>query len=302
MKSRLLALPLCLLCAAGAAATLERSPRAGSKVPGIFPVYEAGGRWMVVERPGAKRLVRRGTELLVIGSKGVERFHAAQSTRTYLAACEGPKPVPTTAFLLSAGSARSFAKVGTPVIAIFLKKGAKVDPSRAAFRPLPNQAREAVYRRLEEPLREAVLADVSSGAFPIAADDPEGQLLARNPNPEKLQMKIDFASRIGYRGLPEAFLLVEGVQVSRAYRRCLRLFSGEKPLGACAEMPHQLMTETRGLEFVAYDPDGRGRPFLLAYTEAEPLWGHERWGFQLTDEGPRLFLRDALDPRCRAAF
>lgn len=319
--ARLLMMPLGLLWAAGVvssekpapppdgrgdvqvgAAGPERSPRGGSKVPGIFPVYEAGGRWMVVERPKGKRLVGRGADLLVIGSKGVDRFQAARSTRTYLAACEGARPAPTTAFLLSAASPRSFSRVGAPVIAILLKKGAKVDPSQAAFRALPNQAREAVYRRLEEPLREAILSDLAAGAFRIAADDQEGQLLARNPNPEKLQMKIDFASRVGYRGLPEAFLLVEGAQVSRTYRRCLRLFSGEKPLGACAEMPHQLMAETRGLEFVAYDPGGRGRPFILAYTETEPLWGHERWGFQLTDGGPKLFLRDALDPRCREAF
>ena len=67
-------------------------------------------------------------------------------------------------------------------------------------------------------------------------------------------------------------------------------------------MPHDLMAETAQLRFVAYDPSGKGSPFLLAYTRGEPLWGHERWGFQLTAKGPRLFLHDALDPRCRESF
>ena len=67
-------------------------------------------------------------------------------------------------------------------------------------------------------------------------------------------------------------------------------------------MPHDLMAETAQLRFVAYDPGGKGSPFLLAYTRGEPLWGHERWGFVLRASGARLFLRDALDPGCREGF
>jgi hypothetical protein len=67
-------------------------------------------------------------------------------------------------------------------------------------------------------------------------------------------------------------------------------------------MPHDLMSETAQLRFVAYDPGGNGSPFLLAYTKGEPLWGHERWGFVLRGGGARLFLRDAMDPRCREGF
>jgi hypothetical protein len=62
------------------------------------------------------------------------------------------------------------------------------------------------------------------------------------------------------------------------------------------------MAETSLLEFVAYYPNAGAWPFVLAHTVSEPLWGHERWGFQITSQGPKLFLRDALDPRCREGF
>ncbi|MBI4060511.1 MAG: hypothetical protein HY403_03690, partial [Elusimicrobia bacterium] len=82
----------------------------------------------------------------------------------------------------------------------------------------------------------------------------------------------------------------------------LRLADGGRLLGPCVEMPHELMSETAQLRFVSYDPSGGGSPFLLAYTHGEPLWGHERWGFVLRRGGARLFLRDAMDPRCREGF
>jgi hypothetical protein len=63
------------------------------------------------------------------------------------------------------------------------------------------------------------------------------------------------------------------------------------------------MMETKLLKFVAYEPNGGGRPFILAFSEGQPpLWGHERWAFRLTSAGPQLFLQDALDPRCREGF
>ena len=82
----------------------------------------------------------------------------------------------------------------------------------------------------------------------------------------------------------------------------LRLLEGDKLLGSCVPMPHDLMAETAQLRFVSYDPGGKGNPFLLAYTRGEPLWGHERWGFILRANGAQLFLRDTLDPKCRAGF
>ena len=62
------------------------------------------------------------------------------------------------------------------------------------------------------------------------------------------------------------------------------------------------MAETAQLRFVSYDPSGKGGPLLLAYSKEAPLWGHERWGFALRAAGARLFLRDAMDPRCREGF
>ena len=103
-------------------------------------------------------------------------------------------------------------------------------------------------------------------------------------------------------GLKAPVVLITGAQIGGTYRRCLRLADGDKLIGPCAEMPHDLMAETTQLRFITYDPSGKGSPFLLAYTRGEPLWGHERWGFVLRSSGVRLFLRDALDPSCRAEF
>ena len=97
-------------------------------------------------------------------------------------------------------------------------------------------------------------------------------------------------------------VLVTGAQISNSFRRCLRLADGDKLIGDCVEMPSDLMAETALLRFVSYDPSGKGGPLLLAYTKDAPLWGHERWGFALRSSGARLFLRDAMDPRCREGF
>jgi len=278
----------------------------GSRVPGIFPVYEANKRWMLLERMPKgrkrKRLVGRGTQLLVIGSKGIARFYAQKATTTYMADCENLKAKPMRGYYLSAKSAKSFKQVGTPVIAIKLPKGRRVNTSRAKFSRLPNAVSEEIYKELESPIRNSVVSDVKSGAFQTELDDPGFVRFEQDPKPKGFQMKIDYSSDIHFRGFSRAKIAVEGIQISKAYRRCLRMFDEAKPIGGCAEMPHELMTETRGLEFVSYDPSGRGRPFLLAYTKDKPLWGHERWGFQMTPKGPNLFLQDGLDPRCREAF
>ncbi len=284
-------------------ATAKKKAARRSTVPGIYPVYESGGRWILVEHPkGRRRTARRGTKVLVIGSRGTAPFYLSRSTRSYEIGCRARRPVPKLAYLLSAKSAKNFKDVGTPIIAIKLKKGARYDSSGGGFRALKNAVGDETYKLLEKKVSGAIMDDLRAGRFRVMPGDERGHLLARNPNPEKIQLKFDFFSPIRYRGMKKASVLVEGAQVSRSYRRCLRLIAGSDPIGDCAEMPHELMVETRQLRFVSYDPARRGRPFLFAYTKDAPLWGHERWGFRITDTGPKLFLRDALDPRCRASF
>ncbi len=289
----------------GAAETPQRkTPRAtapsGSRVPGIFAVYEASGRWMLIERDG-KRLGPNAS-LIVIGSRGLDSFKIEKATKTYAAACEGSRPAARRAWLLTAADAKSFKKVGTPVIALLLKPGARFDAAKARFSVLKNEATEAVYQKVEPVLRAAVAGDLASGAFQMDIGDEDGHRTAAAPDPEKIRLKLDFAARLRLAGLNAPLLVVEGAQYSRSYRRCLRLLDGQNPVGSCVEMPHELMVETAGLEFVAYDPSGSGRPFILAFSPKPPLWGHERWGFQSSDAGLKLFLRDALDPRCRDSF
>lgn len=288
-----------------AAAAAAATPAKGGKKGGIFPVYEAGGRWMVIERVPAgssHRSVTRGTELVVIGSRGVDKFYASRSTRTYLAACENNRPAPTLGYLLKASSAKNFKRVGTPVIALPLRKGVRFNPAKAWFYRLANEVREDTYKKLEKTIRGKILEDVASGAYLMDPEDEGGHKFAKDPDPEDILMKIDFGSKIRYRGMSNPFVLVDDVKISRSRRRCVRLFDGDKPVGDCAEMPHELLSETQGLKFVAYDPSRRNRPFVLAFTDKEPLWGHERWGIQLTQKGPKVFLKDALDPKCRAGF
>jgi hypothetical protein len=277
-----------------------KSP-SGSRVPGIFAVYAAGGRWMLVEREGSAK-PSAGSRFVVIGSQGTGEFRADKSSKTWEAACEGGKKVPRRAWLLGGDDPKAFKRVGTPVIAILLKAGAKFDASRAHFSPLKNQASEATYQRLEKSLRSAVTAELASGEFQMDIGDEEGHRTAANPDPDKIRLKIDFAARLKLAGFEDPLLVVEGAEYSRSYRRCLRVVDGDKVVGSCVEMPHELMAETAALDFVAYDPARSGRPFILAFTEKPPLWGHERWGFQNTPKGPKPFLRDSLDPRCRDSF
>ncbi len=308
---RPIALLIALAAPAGGAGDLpaaaDASRRALAKTlsrPGIYPVYEAGGRWMLIDRETdkSKRRVRKGGYFVVIGSRGVEVFRVAKTTRTWIAACEANRSVPRTGYLLTARKAAKFKRVGTPIIALRLPAGKSFDTNSAWFYPLKNGVREETYQKLQTSLRSAIVADLQSGAFQIDVSDEKGHAFAAKPEADLVQMKIDFGSKIRYRGLKNAFLLVEGTQISKTYRRCMRLYDGDKPIGHCAEMPHELNVETRQMRFVAYDPNRRGRPYIFAYTKREPLWGHERWGFLLADSGPTLFMRDALDPRCRAGF
>lgn len=274
---------------------------AGSRMPGIFAVYAAGGRWMLVERQGSAK-PGVGSNFVVIGSQGLGVFRVEKASKTWEAACENGKKVPRRAWLLGGDDAKAFKRVGTPVIAILLKPGAKFESSRAHFSALKNQAGEPLYQRLEKALKGAVSAELASGEFQMDIGDEEGHRTAANPDPDKIRLKIDFAARLKLAGFQDPVLLVEGAEYSRSYRRCLRLVDGDEVVGSCVEMPHELMAETAALDFVAYDPARSGKPFILAFTEKSPLWGHERWGFQNTPKGPKPFLRDALDPRCRDSF
>ena len=293
-----------------ASASPEFSPRktprptkspSGSRVPSIFAVYAAAGRWMLIEREGSAK-PGPGSNFVVIGSRGLGEFRAERATKTWEAACENGKKVPRRGWLLGGGDANAFTRVGTPVIAILLKPGAHFNSSRAHFSPLKNQAGEPLYQRLEKALKAAVLTELLSGEFQMEIGDEEGHRTAANPDPDKIRLKIDFAARLKLAGFEDPLVLVDGAEYSRSARRCLRLVDGDKLVGPCVEMPHELMAETAALNFVAYDPSRSGKPFVLAFTEKGPLWGHERWGFQNTAKGPKLFLRDALDPRCRESF
>lgn len=273
----------------------------GSRVPGIFAVYPAGGRWMLVEREGSAKPTQ-GARFVVIGSKGAGEFRAEKASKTWEAACDGGKRAARRAWLLTAADAADFKRVGTPVIAILLKPGAAFQASKARFSALKNEASEPLYQRLEKTLRAAAAAELASGEFQMDIGDEEGHRTAANPDPEKIRLKLDFAARVKLAGREDALVVVDGAEYSRSYRRCLRVVDGAEAVGSCVEMPHELMAETAALDFVAYDPARSGKPFILAYTEKAPLWGHERWGVQNTAGGPKLFLRDALDPRCRDSF
>lgn len=279
-------------------------PKLQRASPGIFPVYEAEGGWLLVDRSaaGKKSSLAKGAPLLVIGSEGAELFSAARTSWTWSAGCSERKPAKILAWRLTAGRKSAFAKVGVPVIALKLKRGASPDLAKARFSALRSDVSEGVYQRLDAPIRRSALADLQGGTFPGLEEDEAARALARSQDASKLQMKIDFGAPIRVRGLQKGFVLVEGTQAGGSYRRCLRLFDDATAVGGCAPMPHVLMAETRLLRMAAYDPSGAGAPFLLAYTASEPLWGHERWGFKLGKDGPSLFLHDALDPRCREGF
>ena len=165
----------------------------GSRVPGIFPVYEADKRWMLVERvpAGGKRIVKQDTQLVVIGSKGAAQFHAATSTQSYLPACRDAKPAKTLAFLLSAKSPKNFQQVGTPIIAIAMKPGASFDSSRAVFYALRNEVKEEVYQKLSGlPDQAGGLAGTRVRTVAGPQEDPDEDRLRLQATPPRFRRRF----------------------------------------------------------------------------------------------------------------
>jgi hypothetical protein len=246
---------------------------------------------------GAKELAPGG-RFLVVGTVGAQLFAVARSSPTYGGACRARKPARLRAALLKGPRSA----VGEPVMAVKVPETFKLSGSKAVYRALDNAVGEDLYRELGAALAAASVEEAKAGAFKFGPEDSAAAAFLQDPKPEAVTLKIDFAAPVVVEGLGKAVVLVTGAQISSSYRRCLRLAAGGKLLGGCAEMPHALMAETSLLRFVSYDPGGNGRPYLLAYSTGAPLWGHERWGFVLRAGGPRLFLRDAMDPRCRDGF
>ena len=265
---------------------------------GIFPVYETPEGWMLLDRRGKRGDIPVGTSFLVVGSKAAGVLTAARGTLV-TAACVRKRPAKVPAYAL-AGRLKD--SLGTPIIALRVPKGRALDTSKARFYPLVNEVADETYQALAEPLRQAVIADAAGGRFLLKQDDTAAAQAVRDADPKKVQLKLDFGSKVRIAGMENAFMVVESANISRSARRCVRLLEENALIGGCAEMPHDLMAETQILQFVAYDPSGRGKPFVLAYTTREPMWGHERWGFQLTPKGAKRFLMDAWDAKCREGF
>lgn len=297
--------PAALLLAAPNAAAQERY---GAK--GIFPVYEKDGQWLVFDKSQKKDfLLGLHNNFLVVGSQGAEVFDVARASQTHGGACRNGLPLTLRAALLK-GPRHS---VGRPIIGIHVPESFKLKGSKAVYAALKNQVGENIYQALQESIKQSAIADIKASAlslderrfvpkFSFKADDAGAAYFSDNPNPEKVYVKIDFASPIRLKGVPGALVLVEETQISASYRRCLRLAAGGKLLGDCVPMPRSLMAETALLQFVSYDPSGGGTPYLLAFTRSQPLWGDERWGFVLRQNGPTLFLMDTMDIRCRESF
>ena len=268
---------------------------------GLYPVYEAGPQWVVydkVRRAGGAKELAPGGKFLVVGSAGAQVFVVGRSSPTYDGACRARRPARLRAALLKGPRSA----VGTPVMAVRVPDDFRAGGGRARYEALGGAVPEDLYARLGPAIAAASVEEAKSGAFKFAPEDAGAAAFLAEPKPESVTLKIDFAAPVVVAGLTDAVALVSGAQISSAYRRCLRLASGGRLVGGCAEMPHALMAETSLLKFVSYDPGGNGKPYLLAYTTGAPLWGHERWGFSLRADGPRLFLRDATDPRCREGF
>ncbi|MBI5210977.1 MAG: hypothetical protein HY927_13490 [Elusimicrobia bacterium] len=297
--------PLSLILAsilAPAQAAWPASESYGAK--GIFPVYDVGGEWLVFDKKDPRKKdsrLKTGSRFLAVGSAGASVFTVAGSTLAYGGACKGNKPQRIRAAVLH-GPRR---EVGIPVIGIAVPGRFSLKGSKAVYRALRNQVAEETYQSLMGSLKKRLGEELSSGEFRLKLPDDAGEG-GPPKNTEELAaaaaMKIDFGATVPVAGLPDPFVLVEGSQVLDSYRRCLRLADGKKLVGGCASMPHDLMAETSRLEFVSYDPSGRGQPFILGYTVSQPLWGHERWGFILRRSGPKLFLADSMDIRCREGF
>jgi hypothetical protein len=294
MRAFLLLLPL-----------LAAAPSARAQVgygdKGIFPVYETSGQWVVFDKRPSKTgpALAKGKRFLVIGTEGEQLFEVARASGTYGGACRDHKPAKIRAALLQ-GPRRA---VGRPLIAIAVPAKFALKQSRARYLALKSQVGETTYAGLLQPIRDAAAADIQSEKFKLAAEEsaePGGP--ATPVKAERIQTKIDFGAKLSVKGLRDAFVLVEESAFGASTRRCMRLADGDRLVGDCAEMPRVLMAETERLQFVAYDPSGKGSPYLLALTKTTPKWGDERWGFIVRDSGPRLFLFDAMDPDCRAGF
>lgn len=268
---------------------------------GLFPVYDHAGTWLVYDkasRKGAASALTPGSRFLVVGSRGADLFSVARASATYGGACRGRKPLRLRAAILKGPRE----EVGDPILAIKVPPRFSLEGSRALYADLPNAVDENVYRSLGAALAAATVSEAKEGAFRFKLDDAGASSFLADPKPEKVLLKIDYAARPRVAGLAAPLVVVSGAQIANSFRRCLRLADGNKLLGGCVEMPSDLMAETALLRFVSYDPSGNGSPFLLAYTKQAPLWGHERWGVALRAAGARLFLRDAMDPRCREGF
>lgn len=288
MRSRLAL--LLLLCPALSFAQEEY----GAK--GIFPVYETAGQWVIFDKKPNKEKptpLGRGERFLVVGSAGAEVFEVKRASGTYGGMCRGRKPLKLRAGLL-VGPRRV---VGRPIIGIHVPKTFSLKGSRAVYKSLTSEVRDERYVELGEALKTSALKDIGEGKFKLR----EGEA-PPNPTADAIQLKLDFGAAVTVDGVRDAFIFVEESALGASTRRCLRLASGKDLVGGCAEMPRALMAETPLLQFVSYDPSGRGNPFVLAFTKTTPLWGDERWAFAVRHTGPRLFLMDATDPRCRESF
>ena len=292
-----------LLLALLAVLALARPSRAqdeyGSR--GLFPVYQSGNQWVIFDKPrksGKVQDLMPGSKFLIIGSVGADLFVVGRTSATFGGACRNKKPLKLRAALLKGPRST----VGDPVMAIKVPDGFELKGSHARYDALENKVDEPLYQLLGSTLTAAALEEGKAGAYRFRADDEGSAAFLADPRPEKVAMKIDFAAHPAVAGLKAPTALITDAQISSSHRRCMRLADGDRVIGRCVEMPHELMSETAQLRFVAYDPGGNGSPFLLAYTKGDPLWGHERWGFVLRGTGARLFLRDAMDPRCREGF
>lgn len=268
---------------------------------GLFPVYKSGNQWVIFDKPrkSAKPTdLMPGANFLIVGSAGADLFVVGRTSATYGGACVGKKPRKLRAALLK--GPRS--SVGEPVMAIKVPAGFRLKGSNARYVALDNKVDEPLYRLLGSTLTAAALQEGIAGAYRFREDDEGSAGFLAAPSADKIALKIDFAAHPRVAGLKAPTALITDAQISSSHRRCLRLADGDRLIGPCVEMPHDLLSETAQLRFVAYDPGGNGSPFLLAYTSGEPLWGHERWGFVLRGGGARMFLRDAMDPRCREGF
>jgi len=292
-------LALALLAVLALAGPSRAQDEYGSR--GLFPVYQSGNQWVIFDKPrktANPKDLMAGSKFLIVGSMGADLFVVGRTSATYGGACRGKKPLKLRAALLKGPRST----VGDPVMAIKVPDSFQLKGSNARYATLDNAVDEPLYHLLGSTLTAAALEEGKSGAYRFRADDSGSADFLADPQPGRVALKIDFAAHPAVAGLKTPTVLVTDAQISSTHRRCLRLAEGDRVIGRCVEMPHDLMSETAQLRFIAYDPGGKGSPFLLAYTKGEPLWGHERWGFVLRGTGARMFLRDAMDPRCREGF